>query len=216
MTDPNDLAAIGFTTNNSDTYLSTDEFEDVQASLLLVRDALIAVKTAPPYWKWAILAAHSALQGACLCILTRSDGLGALTDASSEALADKLYGETASGRKIDDKTINWPEPRVEELPELLKRLPHDLRVSLPGRKEHSYGFELAGDLRRLHEFRNQFTHFSSTGWSIEIGGLPRMIERAINLTRCITTSPHFSRYNRFSEMELEPLFDEILGLLPKP
>jgi hypothetical protein len=162
----------------------------------------------------AVLSGHAALQGACICILTRTDGLGALKKESDKAVWEKLYGETPNGRKLDDENVTWPDEWLCELPELLKKLPGDLSISLPGKKVPSYGFDVQGDLRRLHEFRNMFTRFPPKTWLIESSGLPRMLESAILLTRRITSSPHYQRHNRFAEMDLEPLFEEIICLLP--
>ena len=195
------------------TYLRTDEFKDVRVSLLLLRDMLRQVEEQPLFWKWCILAAHSALYGACVCILTRTDGLGALEDRSTKALSEKLYGETARGRELDHEAIEWPEERVALLPDLLERLPGDLRTRLPERKANEYGWDEAGDLRRLHEYRNGFVHFAPSSLSLEIRGLPRIIGVAVNLTRRISKSDAYGRYNRFSELGTDDIFDEIDSLL---
>jgi|SRR5690606_1970863 hypothetical protein len=196
--------------DETDGYLRTDEFEDVHASLTLLRGVLERILEEPALWKWAVIAGHSALQGACVCILTQTDGLGALTDKSTRELTEKLYGETDRGRKMDEDSVAWPEERIAELPELLKRLPGELKVSLPGRNARSYGYELPGDLRRLHEFRNKFTHFASISWSIQIAGLPRIIGRAVDLTRRIVESDDdYSRFNHFQELGMKSLFADI-------
>lgn len=189
-------------------WLDIDEFDDVRASLLILRDCLGHLTSNPLYWKWAILAAHSALQGACVCILTRTDGLGALTDRSSEEMRKKLYGEAGNRRNLDDPNCRWPDSRVESLPGLLVRLPDGLRVKLPDAKAE-YGFDLPGDLQRLHQFRNRLTHFESTGWSIEMDGLPRIVRRAFDLTSSIIRDGRYQRRSRFPDMNLEPLLLQI-------
>ena len=65
-------------------YLQTDEFEDMKASLILLRDSLSSITKEKTMWKWAIIAAHSALQGACVCILTRTDGVSSIVKRNTE------------------------------------------------------------------------------------------------------------------------------------
>lgn len=189
-------------------WLDIDEFDDVGASLLILRDCLGHLTSNPLYWKWAILAAHSALQGACVCFLTRTDGLGALDGESSGKTYEKLYGEAGNGRNLDNPDFRWPRPRVESLPVLLGRLPADLTDDLPdARKDH--GFGLSGDLQRFHQWRNRFVHFPSTGWSIEMDGLPRIVRRAFDLTSSIIRDGRYQRRSRFPDMNLVPLLLQI-------
>ena len=132
-------------------FVNFDEFADAVTSLKLLENCLGKVADDPTFWKWAIYSAHSALQGACVCLLTGTDGLGALADKATKDSIQKLYGETEGQRNLDSDSIPWPEEFIAPLPALLKRLPGDMKVHLPGRNSHSYGWNEAGDLRRLHE-----------------------------------------------------------------
>jgi hypothetical protein len=62
----------------SDKHIRFDEFEDVLASVELV--ALLApfVREQPQYWKWIIVGAHSALQGAMVCAYVDGSGTSIL------------------------------------------------------------------------------------------------------------------------------------------
>jgi hypothetical protein len=62
----------------SEAYVRFDEFEDVLASVELV--ALLApfVREDPQYWKWIIVGAHSALQGAMVCAYVDTRGTSIL------------------------------------------------------------------------------------------------------------------------------------------
>lgn len=196
------------------THYETDEFEDVVVSLKVLRDALEQLPSDTDYWKPAIFFAHAALQGACVCLLTRTDGTGALAVNSEKALMKKLYGETEDCRTLDDPETDWPVELIASLPELLKRLPEALSVELPGHKAKTYGWDVKGDLRRLHEFRNQLAHFPPTSWSLEIIGLPRILRSAVELARGIMTSSGYTRYNKFHDLgESVPLADKCLDLL---
>lgn len=190
-------------------WFQADEFVDVAISLRTLDAALNGVTRDRTFWKLAILSAHSALQGACVCILTGTDGTGALAEKSEKALMNKLYGETENGRNLDDDTIEWPEEFIASLPELLQRLPDKFGATASKRSAKAYPMNLAGDLRRLHEFRNRLTHFPPTSWSLEVAGLPRILLRSLDLTEAIMKSGGYRRFNRFQDMDLDPLVSSI-------
>jgi hypothetical protein len=55
-------------------YIRFDEIEDVVVSVELVAYLAPILDAHPSYWKWIIVAAHSALQGAMVCVLADSTG----------------------------------------------------------------------------------------------------------------------------------------------
>lgn len=195
--------------HDEDAWYTTDEFDDVAVSLKTLLFALRQAKNDKSFWKLAILSTHSALQGACVCLLTRTDGGGALAKRDQKALMHKLYGESEKGRNIDDNSVDWAEEFIASLPELLKRLPNDLAIKIPDRSVTSYPYDLPGDMRRLHEFRNKLTHFPPISWTLEISGLPRILLRAIEHIEKITISSAYKRYNRFLEIDLSQDFTRI-------
>jgi hypothetical protein len=70
-------------------YVRFDERQDVVASLeLAAYSAKMIARRNDLYWKWLIIAAHSALQGALVCALSGTDGLGALAPSSRRAWLD--------------------------------------------------------------------------------------------------------------------------------
>ncbi|MEO1679424.1 MAG: hypothetical protein AAFU80_14830 [Pseudomonadota bacterium] len=181
------------------TFLELNEFSDVAASLKLLRVSLQDSVHSTIYWKPCILHSHSALQGACVCILTNTDGTGALAKSSEKELMNKLYGESGAGRNLDDGALEWPEDFIASLPELLKRLPNGLQVRLPEKKERPYPLNTEGDLRRLHEFRNMLVHFPPGSWNLKLSRLPRIISESVSAIERIVTSPDYPRRNRFPE-----------------
>lgn len=190
-------------------YFQCNEYSDVENSLLLLKHSLGLADDEPAYWKWIIIATHSALQGACVCILTKTDGTGALTKKSQKEALKKLYGEENGSRNLDNPDIPWPDPYIAPLDELLKRLPDGLKIVLPDRKAESYGYEIAGDLRRLSEFRNMMIHFPPSSWSLELAGLPRILERAVCLIKDIVASEANNRVNQFAGTPVQSLIEEI-------
>ena len=199
---------------DDDSFVRTDEFKDVRASLLLLQHALHATPEEPAYWKWAILAAHSAVQSACVCILTRTDGGGALTDESEEKLLyyhdteSQRAGARAAGGELASEKLAYPNERVASLPELLRRLPCGMKIDIPG-KGGTPKDRPTADFKMLHSLRNKFTHFKSVGLSIEIADLLRILERAVNLVEEITFSNQYQRFNYFTKMNLENVFKGI-------
>lgn len=157
-----------------------DEREDVLASIELV--ALLAgkVRCNPRCWKWLLLAAHNALQGALVCALSGSDGTGALTDKSRREVLRALRGEA-----------DFPKREVlADLMTLLKR--ERQQNSHPNYREYALCSTARQhrDLIRLCSFRNDFTHFKPAGWSIEVGGLPRIVLTAVDAaSRVILRNP---------------------------
>ena len=63
------------------------------------------VNKTPRYWKWIIIAAQSAVQGALVCALSGTAGIGALTkDLQSAWLA---WFDTRKGPAPDEKLADF-------------------------------------------------------------------------------------------------------------
>ncbi|RYH06871.1 hypothetical protein [Tropicimonas sp. IMCC6043] len=207
--------------NSSDDgrYLRTDEFEDVLASLKLLLDCLEKVSEQPHLWKWSILSAHSALQGACVCILTRTDGGGALSK-DSEKLLLEYHNLSTQKAIVKAHNAEWilgkvEYPQKEEiaaLPELLRRLPTEIRIDFPHKNQEPKD-ERTKDFVTLHALRNQFTHFPSVGWSIEIADLPRILRRSVILVEQITQHKDYRRWNRFNDIDVGSVMGRLLVTL---
>jgi hypothetical protein len=205
---------------NNEGYVVFDEFADTVASLELIAAAIPQTETQPRMWKWVLLAAHSALQGACVAILTRTDGSGAL-DGKSECELRNYY-ENGAAWKIENREcgqtqidiVPYPEQWLAALPVLVERLPDGLGCQNGERLARKGKFK-DSDFRRLHAFRNNFAHFAPASWAIERAGLPRITLRAIDLSEQIIRSDSYFRYNRFIETDALALIEKIRGLMPK-
>ena len=157
--------------NNIPLFVRTDEAQDVAGSIRHVLRCWDYTVEDPHAWKWVILALHSALQGACVChLLKTAQPLGAVTKSNEkEWITYFNEGQT-------NPSIIRPKTKLMALPDLLKkvrkpnsagRMPSAAKISISDR-ELQY-------LTKIHkEFRNQFTHFQPTGWSIEISGMPKL------------------------------------------
>jgi hypothetical protein len=132
----------------SDDYVRFDERKDVLASMDLLELISPQLEANPSLWKWAIISAQSALQGAMVCALADSAGTSVLTKKSGSKLLAWLQAE-------DDKRGDPPKERLAEFNVLLEQyLSAGLVLTQQQEKE----------VRRLHEyFRNTFSHFIPMG-----------------------------------------------------
>ena len=165
-------------------FARTDERQDVLASLEHCALCLPETERSDGAWKWVVLAAHSALQGAMICHLSGTAGLGALTETSVGKWLDWRERDTRGDidwieeapdeldmpvRRAKTGRDQPPQDRVAGATELFKRLTSpSTRIEggcgaiLPITDQQRESFE------RLQALRNSFTHFSPRGWSIEV------------------------------------------------
>ena len=149
-------------------YVRFDEIDDVLASLDLLVLVARLVRETPSYWKWAIVAAHDALQGAMVCALNDTSGVSVLEQQSARKMLDW----------IDMQEGEAPKARLAGFKTLLQRCQDSSRMQ--GEPLTLNKAQLK-DVNKLHEeFRNSFSHFIPQGWSIEKAGLPRIIGTAVD------------------------------------
>jgi len=148
-----------------------DEREDVLASMDLLELITPLLSERPALWKWAIIGAQSALQGAMVCALADSTGTSVLTPKSGGKLLKWLQSH-------DSNRGAPPKERLAEFGVLLEKSITELGLKLSEQQEK--------DIRRLHDyFRNQFSHFIPMGWGIEKAGLPRIIETTLGAVQML-------------------------------
>jgi hypothetical protein len=141
-----------------------DEYEDVLASTDLLAMIAPNLRRYPSNWKWMILAAQNGLQGALVCAIQDTSGTSILEERSATKVL--RYLETGMG--------DMPQERMADFMTLFRKY----RKMYPC----SGTIQQLKQIRRLHqEFRNNFAHFVPKGWSIELAGLPRIIETAVKL-----------------------------------
>jgi hypothetical protein len=156
----------------SEDYIYFDEIEDVLASVDLVALVAPLTREKPWYWKWIIIGAHNALQGAMVCAFADTSGTSILTNRSAAKILDWCNTDPATRGE-------HPEERLADFGKLLVRCitgNAHFEPLLLTPAQHD-------DIKRLHEhFRNNFAHFTPKGWGIEKVGLPRIIEGALHAT----------------------------------
>jgi hypothetical protein len=139
-------------------YVRFSEYEDALASLELVALVAPLVRDKPQYWKWVIVAAHDALQGAMVCACAVGTGSSVLEKKSAKKKSAKE--KLAPFGRLLQWCIAGRKPILDPL------------VLTPKQRK---------DIERLHDrFRNDFAHFVPQGWGIEKAGLPRMIRATLD------------------------------------
>lgn len=109
-----------------------------------------------------ILAAENGLQGALVCAIQDTSGTSILEKKSAAKVL----------RYFDEGDM--PQERMADFMTLFRKY----RKMYPCKGT----IRQLKQIRRLHkEFRNDFAHFVPKGWSIELAGLPAIIEAALKL-----------------------------------
>lgn len=207
-------------------WLRIDERTDVLASLLLCSDCIRASGKDPAYWKWAILALHNALQGAMVCHLSGTAQIGALSDKSADAWLD-WYERDGRGEierflvgydSLGTPTYRFvrpgdhpPKQRLADAKELFRRLYREDK-----RREGGAGMLLViessqrASFQALHDLRNDFSHFTPSGWSIELSGLSAIFLDLIDVLETICKDPWPFRH--ISKEDMRKLIDTLRDL----
>jgi hypothetical protein len=161
-------------------YVRFNEFTDAICSVQLVAELAQSVKQRPLLWKWIIIGAHNALQGAMVCALSESDGTGALTTKSRIEMLDYLQNAREGVQPPREFLADYDTlfKCVQEAKRMIGGEP--LCVSDLERKR----------LRKLNDLRRKLAHFTPKGWSIEAAGLPAIILAALDATEHLMLAQH--------------------------
>lgn len=158
----------------SEIWLTTDEREDVIASLKLYVDALTKSSSDIFYWKWAIVSLHSAVQSLMAFHLSFGNDLLVMTQEDAEAWLKAHEFGTA-----------YPETKMDSFLNLYKKLK---KHQVLGYKFSPSG-QQGGSIKRLNWFRNEFIHFMPKGWFVELSGMPNICLDNLNIMRSINEGP---------------------------
>lgn len=187
--------------------LVTDEFHETISGLFRIHKLLCEVERAPAMWKLILIEAHSTLQNACVCLLTDTGGLGALDKKSTEKI---LEHRNRGGSKGQD----WPRERLADFPTLLKRFFQISGVEFSTKPDWG-AYDSATDLMRLHDLRNNFSHYKPSTWLFKESEFPRILLHCISTTKTVIESENFQRYNHFREYEFDQYFEAIFKKIAK-
>ena len=147
-------------------YVRFDQRSDVIASLDLLGSMLPTLDQHPLRWKWAIIAAQNAVQGALVCALADTHGWGAFSEKRQ-----KEYLKWADGGFVDPVPDDW----LAAFPTLLNWVTGRGVLSLADPEKKA--------LLKLNDYRTEFAHFKPGSWSIEAASLPPLLNVAAKATR---------------------------------
>jgi hypothetical protein len=182
-------------------YLQTDEQHDVLVSLREVRNQILRTDQDINFWKWALIALASAVNGALTCNLSGTMQVGALCKRNAK--------RTIAALQIDSSE-KLPEPRLANPHELLRRAKGHGRIERAGPLIYVTASQEKSFLR-LFEFRNQFIHFHPTSWSIEMTGMPSTFLDVMQIIEgAIDDGWSFRHLDETLGEELRTLFAEIV------
>ena len=194
-------------------YVRTDECQDVLASLEHCALSLSQARQSDRAWKWVVLSLHSALQGAMVCHLSGTAQLGALTKECAEKWREwhdrNRRGEITWIKGVDEfggpikrigkKEDQPPREFVANANELFKRLScPSLRIDHGCGEIISITEKQRKSFKRLHNLRNEFSHFSPKGWSIELEFIEEIIGDIIDVL-CSILDDHWPFRNMSAE-----------------
>jgi hypothetical protein len=136
-------------------YLRLDTEHDAAYSLVAAAEFLTRADTASFYWKWFVLALHSAVQSSLALSLTNTDTVLVQKPGVSRKMLAAFDGKGP-----------FPDPYMDNFLSLYAKaqkaenLPQG-SIALPANSEQERA------MASLDELRDEFVHFNSKSWSIE-------------------------------------------------
>lgn len=125
----------------------------------------------PIRWKWAMIALHQALYGFAICAVQGSNFTSVLKEPTKPATSQVISVRTALERAKSEEHISFggePLVTIPEEDEAIRRL--------------------------VAEFRNEFEHFGSKSWSIELSGMPMIFTHVVRVVRFLALESGAVRY----------------------
>ena len=191
--------------NTEEAWLSVDEATDVVASLAHFQRCRNLINEDSTAWKWAIISLHNALQGSMTCHLAGTANLGCLSNKSASQWLEwndkNRRGEIGwvhspadefgiVGRRPASKKDRVPRQYLANAKDMFDRLhKENLRVEAGCGAVLPITLSQRGSFQILNNLRNQFTHFTPMGWSIEVSGLPTIFGDMLEVIRMIAADP---------------------------
>ncbi|MBN3033129.1 MAG: hypothetical protein JW873_03445 [Candidatus Saganbacteria bacterium] len=125
--------------------------------------------------KWTIIALHSALYGFMVCALEGSAGFSTYPDYVTEKLL-KFYSLPPENRQKNGK---FPEVKLDYFWSLYEKIKSPTHMN---KYYNSKTFvpknNIDWNINKLNKIRNEFLHFTPKGWSLELNGIPQIVDDA--------------------------------------
>ena len=144
-------------------YLRTDHWVDAVSSLEAAHEFAGPVAADERFWKWLLIAMHSAVQGFMALALEHGNSLLLMRDE----IRDKWL-------KAHEKGAPYPEERMDFFVALYEKVKSDAVCRYVHSKKFVPGPSHDYSMNKLNELRNDFIHFFPKSWSIQLAGLPKI------------------------------------------
>jgi hypothetical protein len=151
-------------------FLRTTEHEEAVRSLEWAELQARGLSTDPYLWKWVVVALHNATQGFMVLALWNGNGLLTLRPR----IAEKWLKAYESGGP-------FPAEKLDDFLNLYAKVKDANNFHTVGAGPFAPCATTDRSLKLLNEIRNNFTHFTPKGWSLELAGLPRIALDALSL-----------------------------------
>jgi hypothetical protein len=150
--------------------LRTNEHEEAVRSLEFAELQARSLASDGYQWKWLLISLHNAAQGFMVLALWNGNGLLAMPPKS----AAKWLAAYEDGAPL-------PKDTLDRFLNLYAKVKDEANFHYIGSTPFKPGASHDASFNYLNEFRNQFIHFTPTGWSLLLPGLPAMALDVLNL-----------------------------------
>ncbi len=158
-------------------WLKTNEHLEAINSLEMVCDHLPKVVDRLYNWKWIIIALHNAVQGYMVLALKGSNSLDVYTEKKKKKWIEAYRL----------KSGNFPVPYMDAFLNLYYKIQDP---KLMGKWANSQPFKPEGtqtdSIQMLNKIRGDFIHFLPKSYSVEISGLPQIVQDCIDIIEFLT------------------------------
>lgn len=151
-------------------FLRTSEHEEAVRSLEWAAVQARGLGTDPYLWKWVVIALHNATQGFMVLALWNGNGLQTLRPR----IAEKWLKAYQSGGP-------FPTEKLDEFLNLYAKVKDAGSFHTFGAGPFAPTATSDRSMELLNEIRNEFTHFTPKGWSLQLAGLPKLGLDALEL-----------------------------------
>lgn len=149
-------------------WLRTDELTESVNALDAFFSNLCRAKNDPYFWKWVIITLHNSVQGFMVCALRGTNNLAVLSPKAA-----KEWMEAYERQKP------YPGEELDDFLNLYKKIKGNYMIQYVHSQKFVPRGQQGGSIKKLNSFRNNFIHFVPKGWSIEVGGFPRICEDVV-------------------------------------
>lgn len=121
------------------------------------------------YWKIILILVHNSLQGFMVCALKGTAGLEVVSEQTRKKMMKYFEG-------VSDE---YPNELLLRFLDLYDRIQDYKFMSNPFNSNK----DVTESMKMLNSLRNKFIHYVPEGWSLEVSGLPTIINHTLEIIR---------------------------------